>query len=52
MITIDTLHIFKSNMQINRLKETSYLSLCTMNPVKYPFVVIPLVLRPETKGCT
>lgn len=36
-ITIDTLHVFKSNLQINQLKKTSYLSLCTDEPSKISF---------------
>lgn len=36
-ITIDTLHIFKSNLQISQLKETSYLSLCTDEPSRISF---------------
>lgn len=33
-ITADTLRVFKSNLQISQLKETSYLSLCTDEPSK------------------
>ena len=36
-ITVDTLRVFKSNLQIDRLKETSYLSLCTDEPSKVSF---------------
>ena len=36
-ITADTLQVFKSNLQINQLKETSYLSLCTEEPSKITF---------------
>ena len=36
-ITADTLRVFKSNLQISRLKETSYLSLCTDEPSKVSF---------------
>ena len=36
-ITADTLRIFKSNLQISQLKETSYLSLCTDEPSKIFF---------------
>ena len=36
-ITADTLRVFKSNLQINQLKETSYLSLCTDEPSKISF---------------
>lgn len=36
-ITADTLRVFKSNLQISRLKETSYLSLCTDEPSKIAF---------------
>lgn len=36
-ITIDTLHVFKSNLRISQLKETSYLSLCTGEPSKISF---------------
>ena len=28
-VTADTLKIFKNNLQINKLKETAYLTLCT-----------------------
>ena len=36
-ITDDTLRVFKSNLQIRQLKETSYLSLCTDEPSKVSF---------------
>lgn len=36
-ITADTLRIFKSNLRIRQLKETSYLSLCTEEPSKIVF---------------
>ena len=36
-ITADTLRVFKSNLQIKQLKETSYLSLCTDEPSKVSF---------------
>ena len=36
-ITADTLRVFKSNLQIKQLKETSYLSLCTDEPSKISF---------------
>ena len=36
-ITADTLRIFKSNLQISRIKETSYLSLCTDEPSRVSF---------------
>lgn len=36
-ITADTLQVFKSNLQINQLKETSYLSLCTEEPSRITF---------------
>ena len=36
-ITADTLRVFKSNLQISQLKETSYLSLCTDEPSKVSF---------------
>lgn len=36
-ITADTLRVFRSNIQISLLKETSYLSLCTEEPSKIPF---------------
>ena len=36
-ITADTLRVFKSNLQIGQLKETSYLSLCTNEPSKVSF---------------
>lgn len=36
-ITADTLNVFKANLQIDQLKETSYLSLCTDEPSKISF---------------
>ena len=36
-ITTDTLNVFKSNLRISQLKETSYLSLCTDEPSKIAF---------------
>lgn len=36
-ITADTLRVFKSNLRIRQLKETSYLSLCTDEPSKVSF---------------
>ena len=36
-ITADTLRVFKSNLQIDQLKETSYLLLCTAEPSKISF---------------
>ena len=36
-ITADTLKVFKSNLQIDQLKGTSYLSLCTDEPSKITF---------------
>lgn len=36
-ITADTLNVFKSNLQIDQLKKTSYLSLCTDEPSKITF---------------
>lgn len=36
-ITADTMKVFKSNLQIDQLKETSYLSLCTNEPSKITF---------------
>lgn len=50
-ITADTLQVFKSNLQINQLKETSYLSLCTEEPSKITFAVTPSVLRQRGKDC-
>ncbi|WP_283388958.1 helix-turn-helix domain-containing protein [Barnesiella viscericola] len=36
-ITVDTLKVFRSKLQIDQLKETSYLSICTEEPSKIPF---------------
>lgn len=36
-ITVDTLRVFTSNLQIGQLKGTSYLSLCTDEPSKVSF---------------
>lgn len=36
-ITVDTLRVFKSNLQIGQLKGTSYLSLCTDEPSRVSF---------------
>lgn len=36
-ITPDTIKIFKSKLKIDRLKETSYLSMCTAEPSKVTF---------------
>lgn len=36
-ITTDTLNVFRSKLRIEKLKETSYLSMCTEEPSKIPF---------------
>lgn len=36
-ITKDTLNVFKSNLQMNKLKETAYLTLCTEEPSNVSF---------------
>lgn len=36
-ITADTLKVYRSNLKIERLRETSYLSMCTAEPSKMSF---------------
>lgn len=48
-ITADTLRIFKSNLQISQLKETSYLSLCTEEPSKISFCSDTVSFKTESE---
>ncbi len=48
-ITIDTLNVFKSNLQISQLKETSYLSLCTDEPSKISFSSDTISFKAESE---
>ncbi len=44
-ITADTLQVFKSNLQINQLKETSYLSLCTEEQSRITFCIVTVSFK-------
>lgn len=48
-ITTDTLEVFKSNLQIDQLKETSYLSLCTDEPSKITFCSDTISFKKENE---
>ena len=49
-ITIDTLHVFKSNLQINQLKKHPICLYVQTNLAKYLFAVILLVSKLIVKG--
>lgn len=48
-ITEDTLRVFRSNLQIGRLRETSYLSLCTDEPSRISFCSDTICFRAENE---